>query len=90
MLHENPSILNYLNYMFNYFNSLNYFKSLYSLWWLPLNYFVYLGCLPKTELKINPNMAGLFEGSFFWGGVNFTPFIFQEELIQYQYNFMQL
>ena len=35
----------------------------------------------KTKIKLNPNKAGLFEGSFFWG-VTFTPpFIFQEELI---------
>ena len=26
----------------------------------------------KTKIKLNPNKAGLFEGSFFWG-VNFTP-----------------
>ena len=40
----------------------------------------------KTPMNdiFNPNKAGLFEGSFFWGGVGgqFTPpFIFQEELI---------
>ena len=29
---------------------------------------------------LNPDIAGLFEGSFFWGG---PPFIFQEEVIQY-------
>ena len=28
---------------------------------------------------LNPNKAGLFESSFFWKGVNLTPFIFQEE-----------
>ena len=42
---------------------------------------------------INPNKAGLFKASFFYGGLNLTPpppFIFQEELIQYQYNLIQL
>ena len=42
------------------------------------------------------NKAGLFEGIFFWEGVNSTPppipiphlFIFQEEQIQCRYNFM--
>ena len=43
---------------------------------------------------INPNKAGLFEGSFS-GEVYLTPlplqtFKFQEELIWYQYNFIQL
>ena len=43
------------------------------------------------SLEFNPNAAGLFEGSFFCG-VQFwdpSPFIFQE-LIQCQFNFMQL
>ena len=31
--------------------------------------------------RFNLNKAWLFEGSFFWGRVNLTPFIFQEELI---------
>ena len=36
---------------------------------------------------INPNKAGLFEGSFSWGWGQFDPlFIFLEGLIQYQYN----
>ena len=26
--------------------------------------------------SVNSNKAGLFEGSFFWEGVNLTPFIF--------------
>ena len=40
---------------------------------------------------VNPNKAGLFEGSFSWGRGKFdSPFIFQEELILYQYNFIQL
>ena len=37
----------------------------------------------------NANKAGLFEGGFVWGGVQFdllTPSMFQEELIQCQYN----
>ena len=36
----------------------------------------------------------LFESSFIWGGCNLTPnsptFLFQEELMEYQYNFMEL
>ena len=39
----------------------------------------------KKEFRIDPNIAGLFEGSYFWGEgreVNLTPFIFQEELIK--------
>ena len=55
---------------------------------------------------VNPNKAGLFEGSFFLGGgggggggrLNLAlpqnpptpPFIFQEDLVKYQYNFIQL
>ena len=52
---------------------------------------------------VNPNKAGLLEGSFFLGGgvggrLNLTlpqnpptsPFIFQEDLVKYQYNFIQL
>ena len=36
----------------------------------------------KDGATINPNKAGLFKGSFFWGGGEFDPsFIFQEELI---------
>ena len=46
------------------------------------------------EIHFNPNKAGLFEFFFSWMGQfnNNTsqPFIFQEELIQYQYNFIQL
>ena len=38
--------------------------------------------------RINPNTAGLFEGSFSWvaggGGQYDPPFIFQEEHIQFQ------
>ena len=36
-------------------------------------------------IGINPNKAGLFEDSFFWGGRQFdpSPFILQEELILY-------
>ena len=31
---------------------------------------------------VNPNKAGIFEGSLFWGGGQFDPpFLFQEELI---------
>ena len=39
----------------------------------------------------NPNKAGLLKVVFFWG-VSFWPpvFIFHEELLQYQYYFMQL
>ena len=39
---------------------------------------------------INPNKAGLFERIFAGGEVNLTspPFIFQEELMLYQYNFI--
>ena len=39
---------------------------------------------------LNPNKAGLFEGSFFWGKVNLTPFKSPEEQIQCQYNFIEL
>ena len=44
---------------------------------------------------LNSNKGELFEGSFFWGvggrGYQFDfPFIFQEELIQHQYNFIKL
>ena len=42
-------------------------------------------CAKNKCVCFNPNKTGLFEGSFFW-----THFIFQEELIQYQYNFIQL
>ena len=48
----------------------------------------------KTLHRSNSNKAGLFEGSFFWGGgegqFEPPPFIFQEELVSYQYNFIQL
>ena len=46
----------------------------------------------KNTLKLNRNKAGLFEGSFFWGRSiwHLLSFIFQEELIWYQYRFMQL
>ena len=46
--------------------------------------------LPATSF--NPNNAGFFNGSFFCrGGGQFEPrFIFQEELIKYQYDFIQL
>ena len=45
----------------------------------------------KTSGLLIPNKAGLFDGSFFWGGAQFDhPFIFQEKLIEYQYNFTQL
>ena len=39
-----------------------------------------------------PNKAGLFEGSFFWGVSLIPPpsFIFHEELMQYEYNLIQL
>ena len=55
-------------------------------------------CVAISLFYLNPNKAGLFEGNFFWGGgrggVNLTPsapaLIFQEILIKYQYNFMQL
>ena len=50
--------------------------------------------LARSEHLIpNPNKAGRLEGSFSGGGVNLTPlrpFIFQEELIEYQYIFIQL
>ena len=39
---------------------------------------------------LNPNKAGLFEGSFSCGGQFDPPFILQEELIQLQQNFIQL
>ena len=40
---------------------------------------------------INPNKARVFEDSLFWGVSIWPPsFIFQEELIQCQYNFIQL
>ena len=46
------------------------------------------------KAALNPNKAGFFEGSFSWGkGGQFDPpslFIFQEELILFQYNFIQL
>ena len=44
------------------------------------------------KFSLNPNMAG-FVKVVFWGrgGINLThPFIFQEGLIQYQYNITQL
>ena len=54
-----------------------------------------------VKRKLNPNKADLFEGSFSWGkgegeggsvGPPLLPpvFKFQEELIQYQYNFIEL
>ena len=42
---------------------------------------VYFVNLLTGQYIINPNKAGLFEGSFFWGGQFDPPFIFQEELI---------
>ena len=41
---------------------------------------------------MNPNKTSLFEDSLLRVWVDFTPlpFTFQEELIQYQYNFIQL
>ena len=44
----------------------------------------------RLYLLLNTNKAVRFESSFFWGCQFDTPFIFQEELIQYQYKFMQL
>ena len=50
----------------------------------------------QLQMLLYPNKTGLFEGSLFWVGVNLTPlpispsFIFQEELIKYQYDFTQL
>ena len=38
--------------------------------------------------NFNPNKTGLFEGTFFRGQFD-SPFIFQEELIQYHYSFIQ-
>ena len=36
----------------------------------------------RNAREVNPNKAGLFEGSFSWRVVNLTPtFIFQEEFI---------
>ena len=42
-----------------------------------------VGKMSFKVLPVNPNKAGLFEGSFFWGGVNLLPppFIFPEEFI---------
>ena len=37
--------------------------------------------LLNSRLGLNPNKAGLCEGSFLWGGQFDSPFIFQEELI---------
>ena len=60
-------------------------------------YYQEIGCLLTVAiLAFNPNKADLFEGSFFWTGVNLTPpppspqFIFEEELIKYQHNIIQL
>ena len=36
---------------------------------------------------LNPNKAGLFEGSFFLGGQFGPPFMFYKELAHYQYNY---
>ena len=48
---------------------------------LNLFYFTYIST-SKWISDLNPDKAGLFESSFFWGEVNMTPhFIFQEELI---------
>ena len=52
---------------------------------------LFFNCLRTVNAHINPNKAGLFEGSFSWEGVQFDPpLIFQEELIQFQYDFTQL
>ena len=67
----------------------------------PVFEFLFNKVRPVTEVfsygscKIfNTNEAGLFKGSFFLGeerGVSLTsPFIFQKELISYQYKFVQL
>ena len=47
---------------------------------------VFSNAVKELNIKINPNKAGPFEGSFFWGRVNLKPpisppFIFQEGLI---------
>ena len=44
----------------------------------------------RVGQAFNPNKAGLFEGSFFWGGQFDPSFIFKDELKQYQYNFTHL
>ena len=50
--------------------------------------------LDKLLSSLNPNKSRCFEGSFSYGGKGSvwhpTPFMFHEQLIQYQYNFMQL
>ena len=47
--------------------------------------------LMLSPFDLNPNKTGLFEGSFFRGEGQFDPsFIFQEDLIQYQYNFISI
>ena len=52
--------------------------------------YIYIYIFQNTVLtafhlsKINPNKAGLFEGSFS-GEANLTSFIFQEELISNQF-----
>ena len=39
-------------------------------------------------MTFNPNKDRLFEGSFFLEVSVWSPLIFQEELIEYQYNFV--
>ena len=55
---------------------------------------VHINCIilhSYTSYHINPDKAGLFEDSFSGKGGQFEPpFIFQEELIQYQRNLIQL
>ena len=39
---------------------------------------------------LNPNKAGIFKGSFYWGGCQFDPLLFQEELNLFQEELIQL
>ena len=57
-----------------------------------ISFYVFMYFSYKWKVMFNPNKAGLFEGSFSWGGEGLTlpSFTCQEELIWYQYNFIQL
>ena len=48
-------------------------------------------CIFTEKGAFNSDRGGLLECTFFWGGGEYNSlFIFQEEIIQYQYNFAQL
>ena len=58
------------------------YKNMYGGWRLLVNVLQLNRIFRKGHINVSLNKAGLFEGSFLWGGGQFDPpFIFQEELI---------